>query len=88
MVLGRQHRVDQDPRCLVDPDGLVVFSRPVRRAREHLRLERDPGDVLARARDLGDPIVDDLQPDEDGAGFFTSAKINVPVAPGAPEESG
>ena len=91
MVLSRQHRVDQHSRGLVDADGLVLFTRAVRRAREHFGLERDTGDVLAPSRDLRDSIVDDLQSDEPSAtsaDFVAPAKIDVPVSPGTPEESG
>ena len=66
MVLGRQHGVDQDPRRLLEPDRPVVFSRPVHRAREHLGLQGDAGDILAIARDPHDPVVEHLKPNELG----------------------
>ena len=66
MVLGRQHGVDQDPRRLLEPDRPVVFSRPVHRAREHLGLQGDAGDILAIARDPRDPVVEHLKLNELG----------------------
>ena len=58
LVFSREHGIDQDPRRLLEPDGPVVFSGPVRRAPEHLGLQRNARDFLAIACDPGDPVVE------------------------------
>ena len=89
MVLGRQHRVDQDPRHLVEPDRPVVLAGTVRRTRQHLGLEREIGDVLTRSRDALDALVDHVETNQRGlaAALLGLAQDELPVASGTSELS-
>ena len=52
------------------------------------RFRGESGDVLTRARDLGDPLLNDLKAHElcgGAAGFVAAPQIDVPAAAGATE---
>ncbi len=89
VVLGRQHRVDQYPRYLIEPDRPMVLAGAVRRARQHFGLEREIGDLLAGPRDALDALVDHVEMN----GLRLAATLpdlerkELPVASHAPELS-